>query len=143
MAFYQTRGARPKNCEVGVHDADAPDKVRTRCPDCRQFHLRPGYCQAHDPINAHKYPEVWARGRETRTPAKADPDETLSDTSETDKLETDNFETDNETLSGSETLSETDKSCQGCGVMFRPKRADAAYCSPGCRLKTYRRKAGA
>lgn len=39
---------RPLNCDPGPHDADAPEKIRTRCPDCNQFHLRPGYCQAKD-----------------------------------------------------------------------------------------------
>ena len=35
---------RPCNCgpQLGVEN---------RCPHCGQFHLRPGYCQALDPIN--------------------------------------------------------------------------------------------
>src|SRR5262245_9979890 len=42
---------RPCNCnpQVGVNE---------RCLHCRQYHLRPGYCQALDPINAAQYPDV-------------------------------------------------------------------------------------
>jgi hypothetical protein len=49
---------RPQNCEPSVHDADAAEKARKPCPNCNQFHLRPGYCQALDPINAAKYPHL-------------------------------------------------------------------------------------
>ncbi len=49
--------ARPANCDASIHDADAAEKVRKLCPNCNQFHLRPGYCQALDPINAGEYPQ--------------------------------------------------------------------------------------
>ena len=39
---------RPCNCDPRVG-------VDNRCPHCRQHHLRPGYCQALDPINAAQY----------------------------------------------------------------------------------------
>jgi hypothetical protein len=42
---------RPCNCDADVGTND-------RCPQCHQYHLRPGYCQALDPINAGKYPEL-------------------------------------------------------------------------------------
>ncbi len=32
--------------------------TQERCPNCNQFHLRPGYCQALNPVNAHLYPSV-------------------------------------------------------------------------------------
>lgn len=30
------------------YDAELDEKARKRCPECRQFHLRAGYCQARD-----------------------------------------------------------------------------------------------
>ena len=30
--------------------------------------------------------------------------------------------------------------CETCGTAYRPKRADARYCSPACRQKAYRRR---
>src|SRR6185295_14432646 len=35
---------RPMNCDSSLGTKD-------RCPHCHQFHLRPGYCQALDPVN--------------------------------------------------------------------------------------------
>ena len=46
--------SRPLNCD---HDLTEKD----RCPQCNQYHLRPGYCQALDPINKGKYPGVWGK----------------------------------------------------------------------------------
>lgn len=34
-----------------------------------------------------------------------------------------------------------EKSCAACKVMFKPKRADAEYCSGPCRQWAYRRRA--
>jgi hypothetical protein len=48
--------ARPMNC-------DAKLKEEHLCPDCKQAHLRPGYCQALDPINAGKYPQLHQQKR--------------------------------------------------------------------------------
>ena len=42
---------RPCNCDPQVG-------VNSRCPHCNQYHLRPGYCQALDPINVDKYRAV-------------------------------------------------------------------------------------
>jgi hypothetical protein len=54
--------ARPLNVQrPDPYDADAEEKLRKRCPDCKRFHLRPGYCQARDPINKEKYPETWGK----------------------------------------------------------------------------------
>lgn len=64
----------PLNCEPGIHDAVANDKVRENCPNCNQFHLRPGYCQALDPINADKYPHLHVT------------DSSVTDNSVTDKI---------------------------------------------------------
>ncbi len=63
---------------------------------------------------------------------------------ETDKLnsETDNIvETDKltETVIETDNKIETDK-CHYCNNSFKPKRSDAIYCSPRCRLKAYRQK---
>lgn len=101
-----------------------------RCPDCGQFHLIEGYCQALDPRNAWHRDEAMqslarrhgARGSalEDETPVEPEtPDETIT-----------------ETLSDDETLNE----CDVCGVSFQPKRASARYCSSACRLKAHRRK---
>ena len=44
--------ARPFNCDIHLA---RPGK--DRCPHCNQWHLRPGYCQALDPMNAAKWPD--------------------------------------------------------------------------------------
>lgn len=69
--------ARPLNCDPSAHDADANEKIRKRCPNCNQFHLRPGYCQALDPANAERYPHLHA---------KAVTDSAVTDNSVTDKI---------------------------------------------------------
>lgn len=40
--------ARPLNCDPKVHNAGGNDE---RCPRCNQWHLRPAYCQALDPLS--------------------------------------------------------------------------------------------
>ena len=40
--------ASPFNCDKLLGSGD-------KCPNCGQFHLRPGYCQALDPRNAAQY----------------------------------------------------------------------------------------
>ena len=89
------------------------------CSRCNQVHLRPGYCQALDPINAEQYPHMHGRT-----------DETFSETDS-------HAETDNETFSADETDKAT-AICNGCGEAFQSKRSDARYCSPACRLKSHR-----
>lgn len=42
--------ARPLNCDIKL-------KEDQRCPNCGLVHLRSGYCQALDPINAKQYPQ--------------------------------------------------------------------------------------
>lgn len=44
--------ARPLNCDIKLKEDE-------RCPNCKQVHLRAGYCQALDPINKDQYPDVW------------------------------------------------------------------------------------
>jgi hypothetical protein len=47
--IYRSNSMRPLNCDIpDPYDADLDEKTRKRCPDCKQFHLRPGYCQARD-----------------------------------------------------------------------------------------------
>jgi hypothetical protein len=48
----RTYKPRPINCVSVLGDKD-------RCPYCGQFHLRLGYCQALDSINAGQYPGIW------------------------------------------------------------------------------------
>lgn len=93
-------------------NCDFETSLEKRCKHCGQNHLTPGYCQALDPINADKYPEF----HQHKKPVIV--------------------ETDNET----DSISETDKVCSGCGEAFHSKRIDARYCSSACRLKAHRGK---
>lgn len=43
--------ARPLNSDQNLGTV-------AKCPYCTQYHLRPGYCQALDPINSVKYPAI-------------------------------------------------------------------------------------
>lgn len=61
---------RPNNC-------DFETSLEKRCQYCGQNHLRPGYCQALDPINAEKYPHLHG---------KAVTDSDVTDISVTDKI---------------------------------------------------------
>jgi hypothetical protein len=101
--------AQPLNCSAKLGEVGSDKK----CPHCNQFHLRAGYCQALDPINADQYPHLHKRFND-----------------ETD----DAPETDSETDAGA-------LSCVECGDPFNSKRANARYCSPACRLKAHRRAA--
>ncbi len=101
---------RPINCSLpDPSGADASNRVR--CPNCKQFHLRPGYCQALDPINREKYPEMWA------------------------KNVTDNCFPGDIVGPGVD-----DGICEVCGASFPKKRLDARYCSPACREKASRKE---
>lgn len=54
---------RPLNVDLpDPYDADRDEKHRKRCPNCNQFHLRAGYCQALDPLNKRKCPAVLGAG---------------------------------------------------------------------------------
>lgn len=104
-------GVRPENCDPSIGDPSA--KAPEKCPYCGQFHLRLGYCQALDPINAAQYPQWHQKGLSV---AK------------------------DETLSQNETLTETLRACafDECGKMFKPLRSTARFCSPACRLRAHR-----
>lgn len=142
-------GIRPLNC------ADENDEGKL-CPRCKQYHLRPGYCQALDPINAAKYPQFHPvqrdkvpsrhradtdtlRGKNVAGQQKQPETETDKRFNETDnsRSETDNLksETDNP---GHDELSVS--ICNGCGHPFQPKRTDSKYCSPACRLTAHRKQ---
>lgn len=49
--LLESQSARPVNCDLSLGVAPK------RCPHCGQFHLRPGYCQALDELNADRYPK--------------------------------------------------------------------------------------
>ncbi len=109
-------GIRPTNCDVLVG-------AKERCPECGMHHLRPGYCAALDSLSD------WPNTRLGKAWLAKHP-------RETDKpivVETANLETANETAN------ETDRPCSECGIIFTPKRADARFCSPACRLKAHRK----
>jgi hypothetical protein len=62
--IYKTGSARPLNRSLpDPHNAELDEKFRKPCPDCKQFHLRPGYCQARDEINRDKYLDIWGAGK--------------------------------------------------------------------------------
>ena len=114
--------ARPLNCAPEIGD-------KVRCPRCKQFHLRPGYCQALDPINADKYPEVWA---ETAQPV-------IGGNAQNHGVETD--VTDNlqpEVENATDNQANTDNFCDVCGKSFLAKRRDARFCSAACRKQRSR-----
>jgi len=115
---------RPFNCPT---DLTADGK---RCPNCNQIHLRPGYCQALDPINAAKYPQFHVTDKPVSA-AKYGA-ETATDISVANEI--------NE-LGESATVAATDKPspvCEMCGGTFTSRRSDARYCSATCRSKAHR-----
>jgi hypothetical protein len=95
-------GARPLNCGLKLKDDE-------RCPNCNQVHMRPGYCQALDPINADQYPHLHSKRYS----------EALHVTDD-------------------ETHPEM-RICGGCGKGFEAKKVTAQYCSSACRVRAHRR----
>lgn len=135
-------GIRPLNCA-------AENDEGKLCPRCKQYHLRPGYCQALDPANAAKYPQfhletdrkvpsrhradtVTLRGKNVAGQQKQPETETDKRFNETDNPRS---ETDNP---GHDELSVS--ICTVCGHPFQPKRTDSKYCSPACRLTAHRKQ---
>jgi hypothetical protein len=127
-----TVNVRPLNCGTGETEGGR------RCPRCKQFHLRPGYCQALDPINADQYPEFHATVSPKNAVSPPAGDRGKSVTSSNNN-ELENRVPDNP---GDVTDNVPDRECAVCGVTFIPRRSDAKYCSPGCRKKASR-QAGA
>jgi hypothetical protein len=134
--------ARPLNCAADLGAA-------ARCPNCKQVHLRAGYCQALDPINAAKYPEFHPAKRD-KMPSRhgadtvTDNDKTLTQQGKREKPVTDKRcdvtdNGENVTDNGAAgVLSVTE--CAECGAMFHPKRVDARYCSQACRITAHRKQ---
>jgi hypothetical protein len=137
--------ARPLNCAADLG-------ATARCPNCKQIHLRPGYCQALDPINAAKYPEFHTDKRGKVLPRHgADTvtlrDETLTQQRKREKPVTlaDDFDDEGseeayDGVTGEQppTLSVT--ICEACGAKFHPQRSTARYCSTACRVAANRKQ---
>jgi hypothetical protein len=64
--------ARPLNCDAKLKE-DQP------CPDCKQVHLRAGYCQAIDLINAKRYPHLHQSHKPVMIETESHGDETETD----------------------------------------------------------------
>lgn len=109
--------------------------ISERCPECNQFHLRPGYCQARSPeITA----AILAQGKAeaaravTAKPRLVTDSELVTATAVTDSLSV----TDS---AGPVTA----RACAECGdAMPETARGDARYCSAACRVKSSRRRSG-
>ena len=134
-----TVDVRPLNCGAGETEGGR------RCQRCKQFHLRPGYCQALDPVNAAQYPEF--HGANAKRNAEKHGVETATDISVASEInELDEIATDTgaeyDTPSPDATDNATDSSglaCETCGATFKSRRADARYCSAACRSKAHRK----
>ena len=118
---------RPLNCDKGTKE---------RCPNCNQFHLRPGYCQALDPqktaIDAGKDAWIKRRAAELRAfYANIDNEELVPDNiSVPDNLE-----------SVPDSIEYVPVNyCTECGEGFEAKRKDARFCSERCRKRNQRAK---
>ena len=154
--------ARPANCDPSLG-------VSSPCPHCRQMHLRPGYCQALDPVSP-----AWRGSKEEQAKARRQllvalekangPMPRVADlvpparlrsvsvetvTVETIPLVVETIELKPETIRGdSETIAPVDetlpagtKRCPHCGQVFTPAKAKARYCSSKCRLQAFREAA--
>ena len=113
--------------------------IKEKCPECGQFHLRPGYCRALNPHATDVIKRISegekvgvaeikrAAGRVGVVPDNsADvPDNVPDNRSVPDNLE----------LSGT---SVPDKICEECGSKFQSRRSDAKYCGGACRKKAQR-----
>lgn len=121
----QSVTARQLNCEAELGTV-------SRCPYCGQFHLRPGYCQALDTINAGKewklrdkyYPEVAGRDPTSYTATVTKAGLVVTDNSEVGLRPVDE---EHVTDNGHVAI------CQECGKEFPSKRSDAKFCSATCR----------
>jgi hypothetical protein len=89
-----------------------------RCPECRMWHLRPGFCPALDPVTAPMLARI--QGRKIETPT---PDETVASVSPAPSV--------------SPSVSPEGGACEQCG---KPKEGKGRFCSPACRLKSHRSK---
>ena len=135
------------NCDPEIGLVGSED----RCPNCRQWHLRPGYCQALDPNYRGAKPAVtdnpgWAEstGGDTRFRHSAPPDDgpvtAIPPAADTAVTATEPV-TDN---SGAVTGSVVSASgvCVECGVGIVSARSDARFCSARCRVRHGRRLLG-
>lgn len=100
--------ARPRNCGWLT-------SLANRCRECGQHHLREGYCQALDPINAERY------GKTVTLEPVCDAKPASRDAKDADV-----------------TLGE----CVVCSKRFKAERATAKFCSGACRMRAQRKKAG-
>jgi hypothetical protein len=124
-----TTMVRPLNCGAGETESGR------RCPRCKQFHLRPGYCQALDPINAAQYPEFHVTDK-PKMPKRhrAETDGVSVTSNESNDLDV------GVTLTEDDVTPIEDRECDFCGTPYRPKRSTSRYCSPGCRKKASRQE---
>lgn len=145
--FQPTRLVRPT---VLVRADNCPSDlgIKEPCPHCDLMHVRPGYCQALDPVSpgfrGSPADRVAARTELRRSrdrnygpmphaprPKKAKP-QLVTDVTDKAAPVTDNpaLVTDNATLT-----------CEQCGEAFQSRRTDARFCSAACRVKAHRANA--
>lgn len=112
------------------------------CPNCHQLHLRPGYCQALDPVSpgftGSKAIQSAARSKLRAGFEKVHgPVVTDRPAHVTDKAQA----VTDVTASAEPVTASGTFECEQCGDPFQSSRADARYCSPACRVKAHRAKA--
>lgn len=108
--------------QIRALNDDVALKPNERCKRCKQVHLRPGYCQALDPINADKYPEYHRKPAITHQPKIEDRTQKGDDGDRTQNLST-----------------RTQKTCEVCGKEFEAKMERAKFCSGACRARASRK----
>jgi hypothetical protein len=141
-----TVDVRPLNCGSGETEGGR------RCPRCKQHHLRPGYCQALDPINAAQYPEFHV-ALSPKMP-KRHRAETATDNAVASDINHLGDDATDSVIAGATDSSDTAPNkpnatdnatdnpfleCETCGATFTSKRGDARYCSATYRSKAHRK----
>lgn len=125
--------ARPLNCDEMLGTSQ-------RCPHCNQFHLRPGYCQALDPINADKYPHLHGGTAETDQGDESSVTHSVTHpASVTQSCVTGLASVTHPPEADASSVTHPSATCRVCGTAFAPKHPRAKFCSPACRQKSHRR----
>lgn len=131
---------RPSNCvsHIGVKDEKKP----ARCPYCRMYHLRPGFCayleRGYPHFSEALLRKAWESGHLLPSTVEREKDVLMAEAVTDNPAVTDKPVTDSRSVTDSPATGTA--KCNTCGKQFPAKRADAKYCSGACRVKASRRK---
>ena len=120
-----TTRARAPNCDEKLYLPKGD-----RCPECDQFHLVAGYCQALDPQS------TWHESR-LGLAWKAKRGEAIVPLNPISVPDVPDNVPDNPDVPDNLEIVPV-KQCVACGLDFEAKRSDAQYCSDACRKRAQR-----